>query len=99
MGQKVFFDIMCKCFYNYGVKDMGLSMEQLLVEDQGEKFLKLCYQEDKFEYLYALLLECPDNLARTAIGNMLKRLLNNLKLKEKDYLNEQEGDNYRSVCA
>jgi hypothetical protein len=48
------------------------------------------YQEDEFEYLFDVLLECPDQRARTYVAMFIKYVVIQLREKERDYLNEKE---------
>jgi hypothetical protein len=54
------------------------------------EFLDAWYKEDGFNFLFSLLLECPDSRARQSIANLLKFVLCKLKFIEKDYLMEPE---------
>ena len=47
-------------------------------------------EADGFDYLFQLLLECPDGPARRHVATFLKYVLVTLKMKEKNYLMELE---------
>ena len=70
------------------------------------------WEEDGFEYLFSLLLECGDLRVRQGVSALLRYVLVALKMHEKDYLYEAEeyevvGDNgdkmmmerHKSLCA
>jgi hypothetical protein len=42
------------------------------------------------EYLFSLVLECPDALSRGNAASLLKYVLVSLKMQEKDYMYEAE---------
>ena len=45
-------------------------------------FLGSCFAEDHCNYLMEILLECSDQSARTHIANVIKFVLNRLKVSE-----------------
>ena len=92
VGKKAVLDILTKCFYNNGIKQMVDVMIDIFKTDDNLcfKFMEQCYQEDNYDYLLVLLLECPDAVARLNIANLLKYILNQLKLREKDILYDKE---------
>jgi len=47
--------------------------------------------EDDGSYLLDIMLDCPDNIARTHVGALLKFILNRLKIIEKDHLYDTES--------
>lgn len=52
--------------------------------------MRQCLDQDDGNYLLELLLECPDVVSRSNIANLLKYVVNTLKVSEKDYLYEIE---------
>jgi len=54
------------------------------------EFLAHWSEHDDFSFLISLLLECPDNKARSCVAALMKYILVRLKMKEKDYLFEAE---------
>jgi hypothetical protein len=94
LGSKVSLELLSKAFSN---ACLGLHIAGLLELLRSEKsatlpreFLNTWYQEDGFDYLFQLLLECPDSLARTHAATLLKYVLVTLKMDEKEYLFEPE---------
>jgi len=70
------------------------------------------YDRDGFDYLFSLLLDCPDTRARQSVARLLKYVLVSLKMQDKEHLWEAEdfeveGDDgakmtmqrYKSLCA
>ena len=55
-----------------------------------DTFLRTCFDEDDCNYLFEILLECSDILARQNVVVFLKYLLNKLKLQEREFLYEME---------
>lgn len=53
-------------------------------------FLQQCFNEDKWQYLFDILLECTDSTARQHVGLLIKFILVRLKSVEKDRLTEVE---------
>lgn len=53
------------------------------------EFMKSCLVDDG-NYLIELILECPDLTTRTNVATLLKYILGDLKVVEKDYLYETE---------
>ena len=47
-----------------------------------------CFQEDGCNYLFDILLDCSDQASRTHVGNLVRFLINKLKVIEKDRLYE-----------
>lgn len=67
-----------------------------------EEFLKQQFENDGFEHLFSLILECPDIRTRTSVSMLLKFILVKLKFVEKDYMFEPEdyvieGDDGTSI--
>lgn len=56
--------------------------------------------QDNFEYVFDILLECSDVTSRLYIGQLMKFLLNRLKVLEKDYPEAtEEGKEAPSLSA
>jgi hypothetical protein len=61
-------------------------------DDLCYTFMNQCYQEDMFEYLLNIMLECPDPVARMNVSILVKFIINRLKLKERDILYEVQRE-------
>jgi len=92
IGKKAILEIVAKCFHNRSITAMMLSFVDLFKQDESlcEMFLKHCQEEDDFDYLFTLLLECSDVQARSAIGLLMKHIIITLKLRDKDILYEKD---------
>jgi len=53
--------------------------------------------EDNFEYLFTVMLECPDSISRLNICMLVKFVLTKLKLKEKDQLYDVVKEEVKQV--
>ena len=49
-------------------------------------FLEQCFQEDGCAYLLEIMLEATDAVARNHVSNLMKFIVNKLKVAEKDIL-------------
>lgn len=83
---------MAKCFYNTSIKYLVESLIDIMKKDESlcAQFLEQCFKEDNCNYLIEILLECTDSTARLYVGNLLKFILNKLKIMEKDKLYDIE---------
>jgi hypothetical protein len=49
--------------------------------------MEMLYVDDEFDYIFDILLECTDNTSRMYIGQLMKFILNKLKIIERNQLN------------
>lgn len=99
VAQKAAFDILARCFYNSGIKDIVAVMTQIFEQDDQlvKDFCSSIVATDGGEPIFELLLDCTDSTARSTIGDLFKYLLCKLKMIEKDVL---LGDSHQdSVSA
>ena len=54
------------------------------------EYLQYWFEQDKFSYLYQLLLENPEQQARVAFGKFMRYLLVTVKMADKEFLGELE---------
>ena len=52
-------------------------------------FMEMLFEEDECDYVFDILLECSDMTSRLYVSNLMKFLLNKLKVIEKDHLNDK----------
>jgi len=87
-------ELLAKAYSNSCIDEhVAIFMKTLKADNTGElahELLESWEREDGFDYLFALLLECPDSKARSSIASLLKYMLVILKLREKDFLLETE---------
>lgn len=106
LGSRVSFDLLAKAFNNGCLGQHVATLLDLLKSDQSgdlcREFLDTVYEVDNFEYLFELLLECRDTLARSHIATLMKHILVTLKMQDKDIFFEAEdyeveGDDGRKM--
>ena len=92
-------EILSKCLYNQSIKGLVEVLISIMKHDDDMcyNFLNQCYLEDNFEYLFTVMLECPDSISRLNICMLVKFVLTKLKLKEKDYLYEVVKEEVKQV--
>jgi hypothetical protein len=94
VGGKTTLEVLAKAFNNSCIDEHVAVLVQAMQKDPtnslATEFLDSWYREDGFNFLFSLLLECPDVRARQSIANLLKYVLVTLKIKEQDYLMEAE---------
>lgn len=83
---------MAKCFHNTSIKFLVESLIELMNRDDNlcVQFMEECFKEDNCNYIFEILLECSDSTARLHVANLIKFLINKLKIIEKDKLYETE---------
>lgn len=88
MAQKVCFDILARCFYNQGIKQMVDIMIQIFEQDDQlcKNFVQGILETNNGEPVLELLLDCPDIVARVNVAHLFKFLLARLKEIEKEEL-------------
>lgn len=61
---------------------------ELMNQDEGlcAAFLEQCFTEDQCSYLFDVMLECTDGVARNYVTQLMKFIINKLKTAEKDRL-------------
>ena len=66
VAKKCILEIIAKCFHNKCITQMVDTFIDLLRSDPSlpSIFMQLCFDEDAFDYLFTLLLECTDLQAR-----------------------------------
>ena len=100
IGKKSILEILAKCFYNQQIKSLvEILMEIMKINDDlCFEFMKQCYEEDNFEYLLTVMLECSDTISRLNVCILVKFIITKLKFKEKDilYLYDKEEITYAS---
>jgi hypothetical protein len=92
VGKKTILELLAKSFYNTSIKSLVEALIDVLNRDEAlcQLFMEQCFKEDNCNYLIEILLECSDSTARTHVANLLKFVLNKLKMMEKDSLYETE---------
>jgi hypothetical protein len=94
LGSKTALELLARAFSNSCIDEhVGVLLEALRADksaDLARELMDAWYREDGFDYLFALLLECPDTRARTGVATLLKHVLVALKMREKDFLLEPE---------
>lgn len=87
-------EILAKAFSNSCIDEHVAVLVQIMQADPtnalAREFLETWYDKDGFDFLFSLLLECPDTRARTNVANLLKYVLVSLKIQEQEYLFEPE---------
>ena len=86
LGSKVALELLAKAFNNSSIDEhISVLLRALRADESAElarEFLDTWYREDSFDYLFSLLLECPDTRARSSVATLLKYVLVVLKMKE-----------------
>lgn len=94
LGSKTTLELLAKAFNNSCLDEhVGVLLDLLRADESktlAKEFLDAWYREDGYDYLFSLLLECPDSIARTHVATLLKYVLVTLKMQERDYLHEPE---------
>ena len=92
VAKKTILELLAKCFYNSSIKQLVESLVDVLARDDNlcKLFIEQSYREDRWNYLFEILLECTDSTARQHIGNLIKFILLRLKTVEREYLYEVE---------
>mmetsp|Transcript_18286 Transcript_18286/g.31275 ORF Transcript_18286/g.31275 Transcript_18286/m.31275 type:complete len:924 (+) Transcript_18286:1615-4386(+) len=116
VGSKCTLEILAKTYNNTMIDEHIKVLTQFLKNDPScslaKQFLQYWYDRDHFAYLFDLLLECPDQRARTYVAFFVKYLVIKLREHEKEYLYEVEEfevvadsgqtltmQRYRSLCT
>jgi hypothetical protein len=106
VGAKNTLEVLARAYNNNMIDEHTAVLAELLHKDATaelhREFLEYWSNKDGFAFLISLLLECPDNKARSCIATLMKYVLVTLKMKEKDYLQELEdyefeGDDGKKV--
>lgn len=92
MARKAAFDILARCFYNSGIKDLIQIMIQIFQQDTklATSFIQAFVQEP--EPLLEVLLDCTDSTARNSIGDLFKFLVCQIKMQEKEQLLSENSE-------
>ena len=94
VGSKVALEILAKAYHNTCIDEHVAVLVELMNldpdDDLPREFLNTWFERDGFEFLFALLLECPDARTRGNVAALLKYVLVTLKMKEREYLYEAE---------
>jgi len=94
VGAKNTLEILARAYHNNVIDEHVAVLAALLHRDETSElhreFLAHWSEQDDFSFLISLLLECPDNKARSCVATLVKYILVRLKMKEKDYLFEAE---------
>lgn len=82
LGKKSVLEILARCYNNQGIGNIVDNMIEGMKSNPNlcQEFLQQCYDEDRFENLLYVILECPDMSTRSTISNLLKYVINTLKL-------------------
>jgi len=84
VGTKFTLEILAKAFSNSCIDEHVAVLVQIMQADPtnalAREFLETWYDKDGFDFLFSLLLECPDTRARTSVANLLKYVLVSLKI-------------------
>lgn len=88
VARKVCFDILARCFYNQGIKEIVDIMIKIFEKDDNlsKNFVTALLDSEFGEPIFEILLDCPDIVARVNIAHLFKYLLTQLKMSEKDDL-------------
>ena len=88
VAKKVAFDILARCYYNQGIKDIVQVMIEIFKQDKQlvSSFCKSIIDYNNGESLLEILLDCTDQLARSQIAYLFKFLLCSLKEIESEEL-------------
>lgn len=94
LGSKTALELLAKAFNNSSIDEhVEVLLKAMRADDSAElaeEFLAYWYHDDGFDYLFALLLECPDTRARSCVASLLRHVLVVLKLKDQHCLLEAE---------
>ena len=92
LGSKVSLELLAKAYSKACLGQHITGLLDLLRSDPAlpRLFLEKWWAEDEGNYLFQLLLECPDSLSRSCVGTLLKYILVTLKMQDKDFLFERE---------
>jgi uncharacterized protein YjgD (DUF1641 family) len=92
VGKKAAFDILARCFYNSGIKDIVQVMISIFGQDQ--KLIKgfMSSIVENPETMLEVLLDCTDSTARCALGDLFKYLVTMMKMAESQTLVSQNYD-------
>lgn len=95
MAQKAAFDILARCFYNNGIKDLVQIMIQIFEQDTSlaSNFLRAIMDNSNGEAMLEVLLDCTDSTARSTIGDLFRYLITMVKMSEKEALMSAEYSN------
>jgi len=111
VAKKVAFDILARCFYNQGIKELVQVMISIFKQDKKliVSFCTAIIENNNGEAMLEILLDCTDQLARTTIAFLFKFLLCSLKEIEKEELlsleeetltqNDQVITQPKAICA
>jgi ubiquitin carboxyl-terminal hydrolase 9/24 len=96
IGKKTVMEILSRFFYNQGIGEMTDVLIKILKSKAhlARKFMEQCYEEDNFNGILEILLECPDGTARVQVNKILKFVLTTLKAQEKDIMYQNEPYEY-----
>ena len=94
LGKKSVLDILSRCYNKQGLSNIVDNMIEAMKasDEMCVDFMQKCYNEDHFDSLFTVILECPDIGTRIAVANLLKFLVHRLKQIEKDRLYEEEEE-------
>lgn len=92
VSKKTILDLLAKCYQNTSIKQLVEALTELMNRDPSlcELFLDQCFKEDNCNYLFEIMLEATDAVARNHVSNLMKFVINKLKVVEKDRLYEVE---------
>lgn len=98
VGQKATFDILARCFYNTGIKDLIGTMIDIFNQDNNLilNFTQHILDMNEGEPILELLLDCMDSPARNAVGDLWKWMLTKCKMIERQ---ELAGDNHTNTVT
>jgi len=84
VAKKAVFDILARCHYNVGIKDIVAIMIGIFKQDDQlcKDFVQGIISDDNGEDLLEVLLDCPDSMARDSVGNLFRYLACRLKMIE-----------------
>lgn len=92
VSKKTILDLLAKCYQNTSIKQLVESLTELMNRDPSlcELFLDQCFKEDNCNYIFEIMLEATDAVARNHVSNLMKFIINKLKVVEKDRLYDVE---------
>lgn len=101
VAKKTIFDLLAKALQNQYLKQLVEALQEVMLKnDQLVKTFMLILSQDDFEYVFDVLLDCIDTTSRLYIGQLMKFLLNRLKVIEREHLKPlEEGQEQKSLCA
>ena len=98
VARRAAFDILARCYYNNGIRDLILVMIQIFEQDDSLviDFTEAMLDCNQGEPMLEMVLDCMDSSARTAVGDLMRYLICKVKLIEK---NKLQGEQHRRTAS